>query len=104
MADEGKTIPVNIMGREFRVACADDERPQLTAAVAYLNEKMEAVKARSKSAGIDRVAIMAALNIAHEYLTMRVAGSGSDIAEIKRRLGDLEGAIDLVMEDQDELF
>ena len=74
-------MPVSIMGREFRVACTDEERPQLTAAVGYLNGKMEEIKDRSKVSGLDRIAIMAALNIAHEYLTTRVGGAGADVAK-----------------------
>jgi cell division protein ZapA len=104
MSAEAKTMPVSIMGREFRVACNDEERPQLTAAVEYLNGKMQDVKDRSKATGLDRIAIMAALNIAHEYLSTRVGGSDSDVAELKRRMTDMENKIDQAMEDQDKLF
>ncbi len=104
MSADGKTIPVSIMGREFRVACTDEERPQLTAAVEYLNGKMEEIRDRSKVSGLDRIAIMAALNIAHEYLTTRVGGSGTDVADVKRRISGMESAIDQAMADQDELF
>ena len=104
MAADAKTLPVSIMGREFRVACTDEERPQLTAAVEYLNGKMEEVKERSKASGLDRIAIMAALNIAHEYLTTRVGGSQSDVADLKRRMASMESVIDQAMADQDRLF
>lgn len=104
MSTDANTMPVSIMGREFRVACTEEERPQLTAAVEYLNGKMEEIKDRSKVSGLDRIAIMAALNIAHEYLTTRVGGSGTDIADMKRRITGMESAIDQAMADQDELF
>ena len=60
------------------------------------------VRAR-KVIGLERVAIMAALNIAHEFLSMKVGGS-FDIAETKRRIHRMETAIDQAMAEQSKLF
>jgi cell division protein ZapA len=51
----------------------------------------------------ERIAIMAALNIAHEFLTTKVGG-GFDIAEIKRRMAGMETVLDRAMSEQNELF
>jgi cell division protein ZapA len=91
------------MGREFRVACAENEQKGLLEAVDYLNSKMQDVKERSKVIGTERVAIMAALNIAHEFLSMKVGGN-FDVAETKRRIQRMETSIDQAMAEQTKLF
>ena len=101
--DGAKTIEVTLLGRSYRVACGDDEREALLQAVAYLEGKMGEIKKSGKVAGTERIAVMAALNIAHEFLTTKVGG-GFDIAEIKRRMAGMETVIDRALSEQDELF
>ncbi|HEY9445958.1 MAG TPA: cell division protein ZapA [Burkholderiales bacterium] len=103
MSAEPKGLQITIMGREFRVACPEDEQKGLLEAVEYLNRKMQDVRDQGKVIGIERIAIMAALNIAHELLSTRVGG-GFDIAEIQRRMNHMEAAIDQAMLEQDSLF
>src|SRR4051812_3699405 len=64
-------IDVTIFGRQYKVACNEDERAELAEAVAYLDRKMREIRERGKVAGVDRIAVMAALNIAHELLHER---------------------------------
>jgi cell division protein ZapA len=59
---------VNIMGREFKIKCPKDKINELQQAAAYLNDKMQEVQHGDKFITIDRVAITAALNIAHELI------------------------------------
>ncbi|MBK5104541.1 MAG: cell division protein ZapA, partial [Burkholderiales bacterium] len=63
MSTKAKTLDVTIMGRNYRVTCADDEREALLAAVAYVDQKMTEIKTASKVAGTERIAVMTALNI-----------------------------------------
>jgi cell division protein ZapA len=91
------------MGRSYRVTCADDEREALLAAVAYVDKKMTEIKAASKVAGTERIAVMAALNIAHELLSIKI-GSGFDIAELKRRMNSVQSKLDQALSQQDSLF
>lgn len=100
---ESKGLQINVMGREFRVACPEDEQKGLLEAVEYLNRKMQEIKKGGKVIGLERIAIMAALNIAHEFLSTKV-GNGFDIAEIRRRMADMETVLDQAMSDQNELF
>jgi len=102
MSTDDPGIQINIMGREFRVACAPEEQKSLREAVDYLNRKMQEIKDQGKVTGLDRVAIMAALNISHEYLTTRFGGF--DVGEIKRRMASIETIIDQALSEQDELF
>ena len=73
----GATLDVTILGREFTVACEEGERADLTEAVAYLDRQMREIRDRGKVTGVDRIAVMAALNIAHDLLRERKAGSGT---------------------------
>jgi cell division protein ZapA len=102
MSAEPAGMQISIMGREFRVACAPEEQKSLQEAVDYLNRKMQDIKDQGKITGIDRIAIMAALNISHEFLTARVGGA--DVAEYKRRMQQLGMTLDQAMADQEKLF
>ena len=103
MSAKAKTLDVSIMGRSYRVTCADDEREALLAAVAYVDRKMTEIKAASKVAGTERIAVMAALNIANELLSVKL-GSGFDIAELKRRMNSVQSKLDQALSQQDSLF
>ena len=99
---EVKGIDVSIMGREFRVACPEDEQEELLEAVSYLDRKMREIRDAGKVIGVERIAIMAALNIAHELLTTRTGGF--DIGDFKRRIGSMQELLDQAMLDQEKLF
>ena len=103
MSEKAKALEVNIMGRYYRVTCADDEREALRAAVAYVDKKMTEIKAASKVAGTERIAVMAALNIANELLSVKLGG-GFDIAELKRRMNLVQSKLDQALSQQDSLF
>ncbi len=103
MSADPKGLQINVMGREFRVACPDNEQKGLLEAVDYLNKKMNEIRDNGKVIGLERIAIMAALNIAHELLSTKVGG-GFDIAEVKRRMNHMETVLDQAMRDQSKLF
>ena len=100
---EAKSLQIAIMGRDFRVACPEEEQAGLLEAVDYLNKKMLEIRDAGKVIGLERIAIMAALNIAHEYLSTSVGGS-FDMAEMKRRMNRMETVIDQAMSEQAKLF
>ena len=100
---DSKGLQISIMGREFRVACTENEQKGLLEAVDYLNRKMHEIRDNGKVVGMERIAIMAALNIAHELLATKVGG-GFDIAEVKRRMTQMETLLDQAMYDQSKLF
>ncbi len=91
------------MGREFCIACPEDERSSLLKAVDHLNTRMREIKESGKVVGAERIAIMAALNITHEFLALRT-DSGFDAGEFKRRIGGMQTVIEQAMDGQDELF
>ncbi len=62
------TVTVNILGKEYQVSCPAEEVDALTRAARFLDGKMEDIRASGKVVGLDRIAVMAALNITNEYL------------------------------------
>ena len=103
MSEDAKGIAINIMGRDFRVAMPIGEEKSLAAAVDLVNRRMKEVQASGKVVGNERVAMLAALNIAHEYVASR-AGRGPDAGEIRRRILAMEDAIDNALSEQDRLL
>ncbi|MEQ1601564.1 MAG: cell division protein ZapA [Methylophilaceae bacterium] len=90
---EAHGVTVDIMGRELKIACSEDEREALLNAVGYLDKKMSAIRDTGKVVGVERIAIMAALNITHELLT--APNGGFDISDYKRRIEAMQQQIDL---------
>jgi cell division protein ZapA len=72
-------------------------------AVAYLDKKMREIHESGKIASVERIALMAALNITHELLGMKV-GRGVDLADFTRRMNSMQAAIDEALAEQDTLF
>lgn len=107
----GNFIDVDILGREYRVACQPEEREALLAAVAYVDGKMQDIAAKSKTAAAERVAVMAALNIAHELLSGGApespganAAAHVDDSDFQRRIGAMEAQLDAALQGQEPLF
>jgi|SRR5919201_4194100 cell division protein ZapA len=103
MAEGGNTVEVNLLGRTYRVACEESERESLMQAVAYLDGKMNEIRKSGKVTGSERVAVMAALNVAHELLSVRL-GAGFDLGQAKRRIHAIESKIDAAIAKQENLF
>ena len=102
MSADPTGMQISIMGREFRVACEPAEQKALQEAVDFLNRKMQDIKDQGKINGLDRIAIMAALNISHEFLTMRLGSF--DVSEFRRRMAGIETTLDQALADQEKLF
>lgn len=104
---KAKTLDVDIMGRSYKVACADDERDNLLKAVAYLDDKMNEIKSAGKVASAERIAVMAGLNIAHEFLELRNGASQQasfDMDALKRRIHLMQVMLDQALAPQERLL
>lgn len=89
---EIKGVDVSIMGRNFTVSCTEEERPGLINAVNFLDKKMRDIRDSGKVIGVERIAIMTALNLAHELLNSK---SGDvDVGDIRRRIAIMQDQID----------
>lgn len=101
MSDQN-ILDVNLRGREYRVACPPEERDALLSAVSYVDAKMSELAAKTNSSG-ERLAVMTALNIAHELLSQKAAG-GFDVENFRRRIAGMESRIDQALAQQEKLF
>ena len=105
-ADKARTN--SRLGREFRVACPDGEEKQLLASADYLNRKLKEVRDTGKVVGNERIAIMAALNIAHEIMSNKSsagAASSIDATAIRRRIVAMQETVESALAaDQEKLF
>lgn len=89
---EIKGVDVSIMGRDFTVSCTEEERPGLINAVNFLDKKMRDIRDSGKVVGVERIAIMTALNLAYELLNSK---SGElDVGDMKRRIVSMQDLID----------
>ena len=104
---EKGAITISLMGREFRVGCPEGEEKQLLASVDYLNRKLKEVRDTGKVVGNERIAIMAALNIAHEQMSNHGKGHapGVDTTAIRRRILAMQETLESALAaDQENLF
>ena len=90
-------VSVRIMEKEFVVACPYDERSALLDAAEFLNARMRDIRETGKVVGLDRIAVMAALNLAHEFLKGKDreskldSGVGHRVRALRERV---EGALE----------
>jgi cell division protein ZapA len=87
--------PVNIrvLDREYTIGVAPEERDSLMAAAKLLDGRMRDVRGANRMAAVDRIAVLAALNLAHELQQLRDVGSGQD-REVSRVISDLQRKLD----------
>lgn len=72
------TFSVTILEKEYQVACPEDQQAELLLSARHLDEQMRAIRATGKVIGLERIAVMAALNISHELLQTRNGVASSD--------------------------
>jgi len=108
------TLDIRLHGREYRVACNAEERDALIAAAAHVDAKMEDIAGKTRSTG-ERLAVMTALNLAHELLAKPAENnvpqpaedppaSDFDREEFTRRIGAMVARLDAAMAPQEKLF
>lgn len=86
-------VNVKILDREFTVGVEPDERDSLMAAAHLLDARMREIRGSNRMAALDRVAVLTALNLAHELLQLKHAAEQRDTV-LNRTLGDLNRKLD----------
>ena len=89
-------VTVRILEKEYFVSCPQDERADLLDSAEYLNKKMREIRDTGKVVGADRIAVMAALNMASELLRLRKQDAelqGSVNGRVKQMRERVEGAL-----------
>ncbi len=101
MKDSQDAVNVSILGKQFTVACPEEEREELRAAAEYMDRKMRGIQESGKVIGLERCAIMAALNISHELLALQQ--DVTPVAEVETKLVSLQNRIEAALREQSEL-
>lgn len=68
MSGSGEAVAVSILGKEYRISCEPGAEQELVGAARFLDARMREVRGSGKVIGTDRIAVMVALNLAHELL------------------------------------
>ena len=98
------TLDVSLLGHDYKIACKEGEEAELREAVAFLDARMREIRDSTKVHSTERIAVMAALNLAHEFRRGRGAPSGEapghdesakiDAPGARRRIASMRTAID----------
>lgn len=93
MSSASEPVNVRLLDREYTIGVEPDERDSLLAAAKLLDGKMREVRGNNRMAAVDRIAVLAALNLAHELQQLRNESDSRD-RELSRTLGDLQRKLD----------
>ena len=90
-------VIIRILDREYTVGCEPDERDRLSAAARLLDARMREIRGGNRVAALDRVAVLAALNLAHELQQLRDDAQRRD-RDMRRTLDGVEARLDAVLD------
>jgi cell division protein ZapA len=93
MSTGSEPVNIRVLDREYTVGVSADERDSLIAAAKLLDARMREIRGANRMAAIDRIAVLAALNLAHELQQLR-DDSGRQERELSRTLEDLQQKIE----------
>jgi cell division protein ZapA len=98
MSDERVSrVSVRLLDREYQVACPAEERSDLLDSAEYLDAKMREVRDSGKVVGLDRIAVISALNLANELIKLRRQGTALD-GDVGARLRTLRERVEAALE------
>jgi cell division protein ZapA len=100
--DRVTRVSVRLLDREYQVACPAEERSDLLDSAEYLDAKMREVRDSGKVVGLDRIAVISALNLANELIKLRRNGSSVD-AELGTKLQKLRERVESALEKGQQL-
>ncbi len=96
MSSETSTLEVFILDKSYRINCPENEQESLRSSAQYLDRKMRDIRSSGKIIGLERIAVIAALNITHELLnaSRSVDAQSDSKAELARLIGKIEKTLD----------
>ncbi|HAT33488.1 MAG TPA: cell division protein ZapA [Janthinobacterium sp.] len=100
-------LDVTIMGQSYRMVCREGEERALREAARYLDAKMSTIRDAGKVKGNDRIAVLAALGVAAEFLSVKSPqGPLSDLSilEVKQKISAMNTQLDNALTPQENLF
>jgi cell division protein ZapA len=102
VAGAGIPIDVKILDKEYRVACGEGEQESLLKSARFLDDRMREIRRTGKVVGTERIAVMAALNLAYEILEQHASKDASSEQTCKR-LRKMQDKIDIALHDGNQL-
>ena len=94
---KNQTVYVSILDKDYQVGCPKEEQVALNSAAAELDRRMREIKASGAIIGVERVAVMAALNLCHELQQSRASADAMpDIQSLERIVNKLDFALESV--------
>ena len=87
------SITISVLGRDYQIACPPEEEESLRKAARYLDQQMEQMRNRSASLGYEKIAVLAALNVTHDFLKVSQESNTSETTSL-RDIKQLEKKID----------
>jgi cell division protein ZapA len=103
MAQDPSSVEITVLGHTYTVACPPGQQGRLIEAAALLDERMRSVQGTGKVIGAEKIAMMAALHLAYDYL-FSPSSKSFDVQEAKRRIKEMEQRLDRCFFEQDTLF
>ncbi len=102
MSQDTAQVSVRILGKEYQVSCPMEQRAELLVSAELLNQHMRDIRDSGKVVGLDRIAVMAALNLAHELLGAR--GKGQELNDdVGVRLRILRERVETALQDGQQM-
>ncbi|MCG6862301.1 MAG: cell division protein ZapA [Chromatiaceae bacterium] len=102
MSQEPIAVAVRILDKEYRVSCAPDEQAGLRESARMLDQQMREIRQTGRVIGVDRIAVMAALNIAYELIKIQHSQVQGE-QDLDRRLRDLQDRLGDALASQHQL-
>lgn len=102
MSSTTQPVAVTILGKEYRIACEPGSEDALISAARFLDGRMREVRGSGKVIGTDRIAVMVALNLAHELLNEKTE-QDSAASSANKRLRALRERIEIALNDSTQL-
>lgn len=107
MPNDANFLDITLLGKELRIACPSDQHASLLTAAVYLDSQMRDIAEKTRSGLPERIAVMAALNIAHEYLAINQpvpeehqkieSEIGLDMDALRGRILHMEAELDALL-------
>ena len=90
-------VALRLIDREFLIACAPEERDGLLEAAGFLDRKMRELRANAKAPSFERLAVLTAISVTHEFLALRKKHEGQE-QRLSDGLATLRSKLDAVLE------
>jgi len=94
MSQRARTVTVKLLDKEYTISCPDGAEAELLASADYLDARMREIKSSGKIVGLERIAVMAALNMSHELIKSREQNRQTLEMQLRRLGSKIDRSLD----------